>query len=212
MRSSKTRVSCAWASASSSSQRGERDAGFLERGRDLLRERGRLAGHQLLDPGADRAELFDLVEPVGRGRAHADRELFFEPGHADLEELVDVAAEDREELRPFEQRDRRILGEREHPGLELEHRQFPVEVAGTLRRRVDSGGLMGQSYGLAPAPASGPARDRRTLRELRRIGPARRASYDGALRTRAPTSSRRRSRRSPGSRSPTRSGWPATSS
>ena len=88
---------------------GERDAGVLQRGRDLLGERGGLARHQLLDAGADRAELLDLVEAVGRRRAHADRELFFEPGDADLEELVDVAAEDREELGPFEQRDRRDL-------------------------------------------------------------------------------------------------------
>ena len=84
--------------------RRERDSGVLEGGRDLLRERGGLARHQLLDPRPDRPELFDLVEAVRRGRADADRELLFDPGDAHLEELVDVAAEDREELRPLEER------------------------------------------------------------------------------------------------------------
>ena len=44
---------------------GEGDAGLLERGPDLLGERGGLALHQLFDARPDRAELLDLVETVG---------------------------------------------------------------------------------------------------------------------------------------------------
>ena len=147
MRSSKTRVSCACASASSSSHAVNATPASWSAGAISFVNAVGLAGHQLLDPGADRAELLDLVEAVGRGRAHADRELFLQARDPDLEELVDVAAEDREELRPLEQRDRRVLGEREDARLELEHRQLPVQVAGALPM-CWSGGLMGQSYGL----------------------------------------------------------------
>ena len=79
---------------------------------------------------ADRAQLLDLVETVGRRRADADRELLLQARDAHLEELVEVAAEDREELGALEQRERRVLGVREHPCLEVEHRQLAVEVAG----------------------------------------------------------------------------------
>ncbi len=156
--------------------RGEREADLLERGRDLLGERGRLPGDQLLDASPDRAELFDLVEAVGRRRAHADRELFLQARDSDLEELVDVAAEDREELRPFEQRNRRVLGEREDPGLEFEHRQFPVQVAGPVGRRADLRRAHDANRtGFASALLRGRARDAREP-----PGPVADAPYDGA--------------------------------
>jgi len=47
-----------------------------------------------------------------------------------LEELVEVVAEDREEFRPFEQRQFGIFGEREHTRVEVEPRQFAIEIAG----------------------------------------------------------------------------------
>ena len=115
---------------------GELDAGVLERRRDLLREHSRLAGDELFDADADRAELLDLVEAVGRVAAHPGRELLLQAGDADLEELVEVGAEDREELRPFEQRERGVLGEREHARVEVEPGQLAVEVA-----RVLDGGI-----------------------------------------------------------------------
>ena len=63
-------------------------------------------------------------------------ELLLQARDAHLEELVEVAAEDREELRPLEQRERRVLGEREHARVELEQRQLAVEVAGRAGRGV----------------------------------------------------------------------------
>src|SRR5205085_4515278 len=73
--------------------RGEGDPGFLQCRADLLGERGGLARDQLLHTRSDRAELLDLVETVGRRRAHTDDQLFLEARDANLEELVDVAAE-----------------------------------------------------------------------------------------------------------------------
>ena len=53
-----------------------------------------------------------------------------------LEELVEVGAEDREELRALEQRQRRVLGEREDPRVELEPGELAVEIAGRAGRGV----------------------------------------------------------------------------
>ena len=48
-------------------------------------------------------------------------------GHAHHEELVQVRAEDREELHPLQQRHARILGLLEHAPVELEPRQLAVD-------------------------------------------------------------------------------------
>ena len=65
---------------------------------------------------ADRAELLGRVE---RRRAtcarDAGRDLLLQAGDPDLEELVEVLAEDGEELGPLEQRQVRVLGQGEHP-------------------------------------------------------------------------------------------------
>ena len=80
----------------------ELDAGLLQRRRDFFREHGSLERDELVDPRPDRAQLLGLVDAVGRGGPHAGRELILETRHADLEELVEVRAEDREELGAFE--------------------------------------------------------------------------------------------------------------
>ena len=70
------------------------------------------------------------VRPSGLSCADAGRDLVLEPGHADLEELVEVLAEDGEELGPLEQRHRRVVGQGEHPGVEVEPRQLAVRGSG----------------------------------------------------------------------------------
>ena len=80
------------ASSSRSCQSTNSTPASCERGRDVLREHGRLARDELLDTRADRAELLDLVEPVGRGRADAGRELVLQTRDAHLEELVEIAS------------------------------------------------------------------------------------------------------------------------
>ena len=113
----------------------EADAGLLERGRDLLGEHGGLAGHELVDARADRVQLLDLVEPVGRGDAQAGVDLILQRRDPHLEELVEVLGEDREELRPLEERQRRVFREREDAGVEVEPRELAVEVRGGRRGR-----------------------------------------------------------------------------
>ena len=60
--------------------------------------------------------------------------LLLEPGNADLKELVDAFAEDGEKAHPFQQGQRLVFGERQHPLVEIELGELPVEVA-----RLDGG-------------------------------------------------------------------------
>ena len=53
---------------------------------------------------ADLEQLLGRRAPVGRGGGDAGRHLVLQAGHPDLEELVEVLAEDGEELGPLEQR------------------------------------------------------------------------------------------------------------
>ena len=53
----------------------------------------------------------------------------FRPGHPHHVELVEVGREDRQELGPLQQRLAGVLGQREHPGVEVEPGQLAVEVA-----------------------------------------------------------------------------------
>ena len=104
-----------------------------------------------------------------------------------------------------------ILGQREHARLELEHRQLPVEVPGPVEfgarlRRIHAS-IVRAPRGVRFGGRAGPDALRERLAAQRRGG-----RTMAGLRIPAPTSSRRRSRRSPGSRSRTRSGWPVTSS
>ena len=86
-------------------------------------------GDQVVDPDPDRAELVDEVEAVGGGGAQTGVELFHEARDPHLEELVEVLAEDGEELGPLEQRDAVVLGQREDAGVEVEPRELPVQEA-----------------------------------------------------------------------------------
>ena len=144
----------------------------------LVNTRG-LAGDELLDPGADRAQLLDLVEAVGRRGAHAGRELLLQAGDAHLEELVEVRAEDREELRPLEQRQRRVLGEREHARVEVEPRQLAVRGTADPRRSAGESAGRRRAHGHEcdgpTAPAVAPARAGRPDRPDGAIAPVRTA-------------------------------------
>ena len=163
-------------------------------------------GHELFDARADRAQLLDLVDALGRRRADAGLELLLQARHAHLEELVEVGAEDREELRALEQRQRGVLGEREHARVELEPGELAVEVAGRAGRGVVGARVHGRMVGGSPPRRAGTER-RVRIRPMPDGRP-------GSLwsRTHGPDSSRRRSRRSRGWRSPMRSASRATCS
>ena len=83
------------------------------------------------------------VRPSARGLDDAGGDLVLQAGHPHLEELVEVLAEDGEELRPLEQRHVGVLGQRQHPGVEVEPGQLTVQEpvgdsvgAQTRRRRA----------------------------------------------------------------------------
>jgi len=62
-----------------------------------------------------------LDREPGRHPAHP-------PGHPDHEELVQVAREDGQEPHPFEQGERLVLGQLEHPLVEPQPALFAVQV------------------------------------------------------------------------------------
>ncbi len=96
-------------------------------GHDLAEEHLLEAGRQLGDPVADREQLLGRRATVGGGAGEPRRDLVLEAGDADLEELVEVLAEDGAELGPLEQRHRRVGRERQDPLVEVEPRELAVE-------------------------------------------------------------------------------------
>jgi len=85
-------------------------------------------GRELLAGDADRVQLLRRREPVRAGIERAGFDLIDEPSHSDHEELVQVGAEDREELHPLQQRVGGVLRLFENPLLEGEQAQFAVDV------------------------------------------------------------------------------------
>ncbi len=75
----------------------------------------------------DRRELLADAQGVGRVLRGAQLQQLLEPGDADLEEFVEVGGADAQETQPFQQRHARVLGLREHAGIELQRRQFAVD-------------------------------------------------------------------------------------
>ena len=146
----------------------EADAGLLELWLDVLGEDGRLALHEVVRLRADGAQLGRGVETVGRRAAHPGEELLLEPGHAHLVELVEVLAEDREELGAFEERPVLVLGQGQHPRVELEPRQLSVEESRAVGRRQRS--RRGCHHHIVPGRVvSGPGSD--ALRPRGRVRP-----------------------------------------
>ena len=66
--------------------------------------------------------------------------LLLQSGDADLEELIDVLAQDRKEAHPLEQGERRVLRHRQDTLIEIELGQLAVDVVG-LSRRLSRRGL-----------------------------------------------------------------------
>ncbi len=91
------------------------------------RERPRLALHQL--PGRRPDVLEHLAGQHAGGGAYGDPrgDPALETGHAHHEELVEVAAEDRQEPGPLQERQRVVLGQLEHALVEPQPRELAVE-------------------------------------------------------------------------------------
>ena len=99
-----------------------------------------MVGDELEHALARGRELLVGGPAVGRAGDLAGLDLLAQAGDADLEELVEVAREDGQELDPLEQRVALVARLVEHAGVELEPRQLAVEVgerapsAGVARR------------------------------------------------------------------------------
>ncbi len=140
------------------------DADLGERGHDLLAEHPGQALRQLAGGGEDQVEHLGRHQAARGGHGHAGGDASLEARDPDHEELVEVAGEDRQEPRPFEQRQGRVLGELEHPLVEAQPRELAVEepvvvlldggdlvVVGVVRR-LDLEGLLRDALPVAGDP------------------------------------------------------------
>ncbi len=94
-----------------------------------------MPGGDLLGLLADPAQLLARGQTV-RG-AHRQTHLVapLQPGDANHVELVEVGGEDGQKLRPLQQRQRGVGGQRQYARVEVQPAQFPVQVA-VLRKFV----------------------------------------------------------------------------
>ncbi len=74
------------------------------------------------------------VEPVRTGRHGLDLDLLLQPRNADLIELVEIAAKNAKEAQALQQRRVRMFSLGQHPAVELQQAEFPVEVKHFARR------------------------------------------------------------------------------
>src|SRR5690349_20083537 len=86
------------------------------------------AAVELQHPRLDRVDLLARRHAVGAAGVDAGIELVEEAGHPDHEELVQIRGVDRAEAQLLEQRHVRILGELEHPLVEVEPGELAVEI------------------------------------------------------------------------------------
>ena len=92
----------------------------------------------IIDQRARRAADFHQQHAHGiqrhARRRHLRSQLLLETGDADLEVLVEIAAEDAKKTQPLEQRHVGVLRQRENAAIECEERQLAID-----RRRIGSG-------------------------------------------------------------------------
>ncbi len=80
--------------------------------------------HQL---GNARQRLMRL-QTIGAGLLAGEGDALLQPGHANLEELVEVAGEDQQELQPFQQRIGLVQRLLQHADIELQLGKLAVDV------------------------------------------------------------------------------------
>ena len=98
---------------------------------------------QLPDRLADGAELRLRRHAVRRALHDAGRDLPLQPGHPHLEELVEVAAADPEELEPLQQWRPGVERLVEHPPVELQPGELAIDVERWVPE-VEGGGCGGE--------------------------------------------------------------------
>ncbi len=107
----------------------QRDALVGKRGPDLVPEDPGMQAHELLGHREQPVEQLARLQPCRGANGEAGRDAPLEAGDAHHEELVEVVGEDRQELRPLQQRDAVVHGQLQHPLVELQPRDLPFEEA-----------------------------------------------------------------------------------
>jgi hypothetical protein len=88
------------------------------------------------DSLSDGRHLGRRAHPVGTTVKNASFNLPLQTGDSDHEKLIQIRAKDREELNPFQHRDRFVLCFLQYPSLELQHAEFTIHVQlGRVERR-----------------------------------------------------------------------------
>ncbi|MNZ10678.1 hypothetical protein D3C78_275260 [compost metagenome] len=87
-----------------------------------------LAGHLLVHQLADPRQRLVRQQAVGAGLFAGEGDLLLQAGDADLEELVEVAGEDQQELQALEQRGGLVERLLQDADIELQLRQLAVDV------------------------------------------------------------------------------------
>ncbi|MNR01581.1 hypothetical protein D3C85_1173890 [compost metagenome] len=99
-----------------------------------------LAGHLLVHQLADARHRLVRQQAVGAGLFAGEGDLLLQAGDADLEELVEVAGEDQQELQALEQGIGLIQRLLQHADVELQLGQFTVDVqAAVIQARHHQG-------------------------------------------------------------------------
>ncbi len=91
------------------------NARFGQLGNDLLAQHPVDPLVHLLNPDADCTQLRSRIHAAQGLSADIRRHLLQDAGDADLEELVQIGGEDRQELDPLEQGGCGVLGDVQHP-------------------------------------------------------------------------------------------------
>ena len=99
-----------------------------QRWQQLLVEHPVLVFDQLVHHAGDAGQDLAVVQPIGSGPAHAELHALHHAGDAHLEELVQVGADDGHEAQALQQRHLRVPRQLQHPSLELQGAELPVQV------------------------------------------------------------------------------------
>src|ERR1700737_1764535 len=102
-------------------------AGAGKRWHDVPAEGGRPALHQGAHALPDAIQLLFGGHSIWRGDPHWRHELFVQPGHPHLEEVVEAVAHDCKKADPLRQRACPVFGHRQHAAVEVEPGGLPGE-------------------------------------------------------------------------------------
>ena len=121
----------------------EHKASLGELGQHVVMQAATVLPHQVADDLRDGMELCLGGHAVGRTLDDAGRDLPLQAGHPDLVELVEIAAEDGEELQSLEEGGSGVERLVQHPAVELQ----PGELAVDVERRIPQIQRGGRLYG-----------------------------------------------------------------